>query len=288
MGQTLPDDLLREWKELVTDLGEGGPISVPRSYLHGVEGCPTKLTICGFGDASTQAYAAVVYLVLQTNSSISVRFVVSKTRVAPLQFQTIPRLELLSALLLSKLVVSVVACLRSTLPPVEVRCYIDSQVALYWIQGTHKEWKPFVEHRVCEIRRNVKPSLWRYCPGRTNPADLPSRGLTISARAVTSSSKETCALPITLRRQRLVDLTILSNAPPHQGARSTLNNHSMPNPARYSLIVSSSKTDLRYLEAALNVLPLSEMNLLGNPLLAENLFKHRRKVSVDWFGVASK
>ncbi len=58
------------------------------------------LAICGFGDASTQAYAAVVYLVLQTNSSISVRFVVSKTRVAPLQPQTIPRLELLSALLL--------------------------------------------------------------------------------------------------------------------------------------------------------------------------------------------
>ena len=109
----LPDDLLQEWKELVADLSEGGPISVPRSYLHSVDEDTSSLTLCGFCDASTQAYDAVVYLVLRTNSGV-VRFVVSKTRVAPLQSQTIPRLELLSALLLSKLVTSVV---DSTLPP---------------------------------------------------------------------------------------------------------------------------------------------------------------------------
>ena len=171
----LPDDLLHEWKELVAELREGGPISVPRSYLNED---PSSPTLYGFCDASTQAYAAVVYLVFRTNSGVVVRFVVSKTRVAPLQSQTIPRLELLSALLLSKLVTSVVDSLKSTLPPVEVRCYTDSQVALYWIQGTTKEWKPFVENRVNEIRRNVSPSLWSHCPGKSNPADLPSRGLT--------------------------------------------------------------------------------------------------------------
>ena len=69
-----------------------------------------------------------------------------------------------------------------------------------------------------------------------------------------------------------MDLTNLSNAPPHQGARSTLNSQSVPNPARYSLTVPSLKTDLRYLDAALNVFPLSDMNLAGKPLLAENLF----------------
>ena len=173
----LPEDLLQEWKELITDLGEGVPVSVPRSYLHGVSEDLVSVTLCGFCDASTRAYAAVVYLVLRTNSGAAVRFVVSKTRVAPLQLQTIPRLELLSALLLSKLVVSVVNSLKSTLPPVEIRCYTDSQVALYWIQGIHKEWKPFVEDRVNEIRRNVNPNLWSHCPGSSNPADLPSRGL---------------------------------------------------------------------------------------------------------------
>ena len=175
--EPLLDDLLREWKELVTELSDGKAISVSRSYLDNIEEGPLSLILHGFCDASTQAYAAVVYLALQTDSGVIVQFVVSKTRVAPLQSQTIPRLELLSALLLSRLIASEIDNLKSTLPPIEVRCYTDSKVALYWIQGTNKEWKPFVENRVTEIRRNVAPSLWSHCPGKSNPADLPSRGL---------------------------------------------------------------------------------------------------------------
>ena len=106
-----------------------------------------------------------------------VRFVAAKTRVAPLQPQTIPRLELLSAFLLSRLVVSIRDSLQAQTTPVDVKCYTDSLVALYWIRGQDKEWKPFVQNRVREIRRNVHPNLWNHCPGKTNPADLPSRGL---------------------------------------------------------------------------------------------------------------
>lgn len=149
---TLSSNLVHEWQELVTDLSEGRPISVPRSYLHCLDEDPAALTLCGFCDASIQAYAAVVYLMLKTSSGVVVRFVVSKTRVAPLQLQSIPRLELLSAFLLSKLMVSVVNSLKPTLPRVDVQCYTDSQVALCWIRGTTKEWKPFVQNRVDEIR----------------------------------------------------------------------------------------------------------------------------------------
>ena len=120
----------------------------------------------------------MVYLVTKTDVSTSVKFVVSKTRVAPLQTQTIPRLELLPALLLSRLVVSVSSSLQSTLSQLKVQCYVDSQIALYWTHGTNREWKPFVRNRVNEIRRNVLPSLWSHCPGISNPADLPSQGLT--------------------------------------------------------------------------------------------------------------
>ena len=175
--EPLPIDLQREWKELLMNLTGGGRISIPRSYLHGVTQDVNSFILCGFCDASTRAYAAVIYLVLETDSGIEVQFVVAKTRVAPTQ--TIPRLELLSALLLSRLITSDINGLKSTLPHLDVRCYTDSEVALYWIQGTHKEWKPFVENRVCEIRRCVKPEFWRHCPGKSNPADLPSRGLTL-------------------------------------------------------------------------------------------------------------
>jgi len=80
-------------------------------------------TPCGFCDASTKAYAAVVYFLLKTETHSVVRFVAAKTRVAPLQGQTVPRLEQLSALLLSKLVVSVCNSLQHQIAPLDIRCF---------------------------------------------------------------------------------------------------------------------------------------------------------------------
>ena len=147
----IPHGLIGEWKGLILDLSETQPISLPRSYLHNIAEPLISATLCGFCDASTKAFAAVVYLLLRTESNSAVEFVAAKTRVAPLQSQTIPRLELLSAFLLSKLVVSVHDSLRPQMASLDVRCYTDSQVALYWISGKDKEWKPFVQNRVQEI-----------------------------------------------------------------------------------------------------------------------------------------
>ena len=74
-------------------------MSIPsRTYHHGVREGLGSLSLCGFCDATT-AYAAVVYLVARTETGVQSQFVACKTRVAPLQTLTIPRLELLSALL---------------------------------------------------------------------------------------------------------------------------------------------------------------------------------------------
>ena len=81
-----------------------------------------------------------------------VKFVAAKILVTPLQAQTVPRLELLSALLLSRSITSVSDSLKSTLSLMELRCFTNSQVALFWICGTDKEWKPFLRNRVAEIR----------------------------------------------------------------------------------------------------------------------------------------
>ncbi len=116
---------------------------------------------------------------METEKDVVVRFVASKTQVAPLQAQTIPRLELLSALLLSRLIISVANSLKSTLPQLELRCFTDSQVSLYWICGMEREWKQFVQNRVAEIRQNVPPERWGHCPGKTNPTNFPSRGLSL-------------------------------------------------------------------------------------------------------------
>ena len=161
-------------RDLVADL-KGVPTSLATSYLHRVHKDPSSITLCGFCDASTQAHAAIVNIALRSDSGVAIWFLVSKTTVAPLQLQSIPNLELLSALLLSKLVTSVMGSFKSTLPVTEVGCYTDSQVALYSIKGV---WKPFLENGVREIRRDVNPKLWSHWPRKSNPTDLPSRGLT--------------------------------------------------------------------------------------------------------------
>ena len=154
------------------------PIFIPRGYFNGVNGHVVPSRLCGFCDASKKAYAAVIYLVIQTPIETRVQFVVSKTRVAPIRSQTIPRLELLSALLLARLMSTATNALSLQLKLDSPTYYSDSQVALYWILGQGKQWKPFVQNRVNEITKLSERGSWRHCPGKENPADLPSRGLT--------------------------------------------------------------------------------------------------------------
>ena len=52
-----------------------------------------------------------------------------------------------------------------------------------WIKNS-KTWKPYVQHRVSEIRQLAKAESWRFCPGENNPGDLPSRGIQRSRLAV--------------------------------------------------------------------------------------------------------
>ena len=101
--------------------------------------------------------------------------VACKTGVASLQSQTIPRLELLGALLLARLVTTVATSLSLELTLGPTTCYSDSQIALFWIKGIAKDWKPFVHNRVREIRGLVPIEFWHHCSGEKNPADLLSR-----------------------------------------------------------------------------------------------------------------
>ena len=128
----------------------------------------------GFSDASDQVFAAVIYLRSSySDGSVEVRIVGAKTRVAPTKKQSIPRLELLGAVILARLVMTILKSLSQELP---VIYWTDSMTTLHWICN-HKPWKQYVNHGVAEIRKTSSQAAWRYCPGPLNPADLPSRGI---------------------------------------------------------------------------------------------------------------
>ncbi|KAL5472994.1 hypothetical protein EMCRGX_G027441 [Ephydatia muelleri] len=176
--ETLSEELLIKWRELVANLKQSQPLRIPRYYFSGIDVSTLHTcTLFGFCDASKKAYAAVIFLQMKTPNQCMTRFMVSRTRVAPLNAQTIPRLELLAALLLARLVSTITKAVQPELIFDIMVCFTDSKIALYWIRGFSKEWKQFVQNRVDEIRTLVPMDSWYHCPGETNLADLPSRGI---------------------------------------------------------------------------------------------------------------
>ena len=95
----------------------------------------------------------------------------SKSHVAPLKQHTLPRLELMAAVIAARLGSFVVDSLTHN---TVIHYWSDSQIVLCWLQSKKKP-KPFIEHRVKEIL--AISSIWKYCPTACNPADLLTRGL---------------------------------------------------------------------------------------------------------------
>jgi len=55
--------------------------------------------------------------------------------------------------------------------------WVDSTVALTWIQGSPAQWKEFVANRVAFIQEIEPTARWHHVSGQDNPADCASRGL---------------------------------------------------------------------------------------------------------------
>ena len=174
--EELDDQSKNIWMSLQQELKESQAIKIPRCYFEGVHGETVTASLEGFCYASVDAYAAVVYLKLEATDGVHLRLVTSKTRVAPLVKQTIPRLELLLALILGGLVTHVKKALTGFIEISSVRCWSYFEIALHWIFGETHEWKQFVQNKVLEIRSLIPPELWNHCPSKDNPADIPSRG----------------------------------------------------------------------------------------------------------------
>ncbi|GFV79186.1 uncharacterized protein TNCV_1817331 [Trichonephila clavipes] len=178
-----------EWKKWCEELPHLRNLKVPRLVLdstllkHDVE-------LHSFCEASKKAYVAAIYLRTKSRNGISVKLVTSKSRVAPLNCVTLPRLELLGALVAARLaskVKKIVNLKRSCLQ----YHWTDSKIVLFWIKDNKTRWKQFVANRVNEITSLTDPHSWYHCAGKENPADFLSRGLSADCLAYYSANCKT-------------------------------------------------------------------------------------------------
>ncbi|GFW02917.1 pro-Pol polyprotein [Trichonephila clavipes] len=162
-----------------------GKLKIPRKILDS-SGDSSEVQIHTFSDASQKAYGAAAFLRVKHKDRVSVDLVISKSRVAPRKRLSLPRLELMGALLAARLAKEVKKILDQKCST-RAFFWTDSQVTLHWIKGPSHRWKPFVANRVREIPSLTDPNSWFHCSGKDNPADLLTRG--ISVDALTTNSK---------------------------------------------------------------------------------------------------
>ena len=190
-----PEQTVKEylnWKEELSILAER---TLPRRYT---ANNPVDITLHGFGDASEAAYGAVVYFrATYSDQPPTTSLVISKTKLVKQstkkakakekeesepenpEKQTIHRLELCAALLLTKLLTKVGSVLK--INSTKWQAWSDSSTVLAWLDGRTRPHPVFIANRVRQILELTRPHNWLYVPTACNPADCASRGVSPTA-----------------------------------------------------------------------------------------------------------
>ncbi|GFX91828.1 integrase catalytic domain-containing protein [Trichonephila clavipes] len=171
--EELPHSLARQWRIFPEQLPLLTNIQIPHCIL-----IPQAIDVQvhGFCDSSEKAYCAVIYIRSKdATQTVVSRLLTSKTRVSPVKPQSLPRLELCSALLLANL-------LQATLPTLTVSisetfAWSDSKITLAWLKPDPRRWQPFVANRVAQIQELTPNVHWNFVSGLENPADCGTRGI---------------------------------------------------------------------------------------------------------------
>ena len=123
-----PEILTKQWKEWYEQFPER--YTVPRTLAPNQQPI-LSLSLHAFGDGSKDGVA--VSAVIEQENGETQGLVCSKSRIAKRNL-TIPRLELVSGHMAANLVTNVETAIGNE-KVTSVHCWLDSTVALYWING---------------------------------------------------------------------------------------------------------------------------------------------------------
>ncbi|XP_062702029.1 uncharacterized protein LOC134285403 [Aedes albopictus] len=155
------------WTKLFDDVGR---MRLHRPYFPGYSTAEVgSIELHVFTDASEEAYACAAYFRATIMGKVRITLVMAKAKVAPLKSLSIPRLELMAALLGARLAEAVKE--YHTFSIDRRVMWTDSKTTLAWIQSQHRRYRQFVAFRVGEILDKTEATEWRYVPTQHNPAD---------------------------------------------------------------------------------------------------------------------
>ncbi|KHN84546.1 hypothetical protein Tcan_01254, partial [Toxocara canis] len=169
--EPIPENFHREWEEFYQTWQKRPSFTVPRKIIE--QGDGTTELHC-FVDASVKGYAACIYLRSSSAQKTTCNLLYAKSRLAPTKQITIPRLELMAALIGTRALTFVTEQLQ--LKTLERFMWTDSKCILRWLRTT-KILPTFILNRVREIKQ-AKNIHFKYVTSSHNPADFATRGLT--------------------------------------------------------------------------------------------------------------
>ena len=182
----LPIAVQKEWREWTKQLPSLPRCVFPRCIKRA---CPTRAELHVFADASNVIYAAAAYLRCSyPDQSVTTRLVLAKAHVVPAGKLSVPRMELMAADLAVKLRRQVLQALKVQVDT--VFHWSDSLTVLYWLRNDKNRLQLFVYNKVSRIQKGSDSKEWRWVPSGENPADLPTRGLTVAQLADSSFWRE--------------------------------------------------------------------------------------------------
>lgn len=194
-GKLLMRDLWREgagWDDPLSaeHLATWNRLEKDISLLHNIKfnrkASENNTTLIIYTDASKDIYGFSCFAQCKNDDNVETNLIFSKCKSAPTKSKTLPTLELLAVFLACKCLPTLLASMKNV---VDVVFCIDSQIVISWIlSGKVKSKNVFANNRIRDItgfRKDILDKFglncyFSYVPTDLNPADLLTRGLSVS------------------------------------------------------------------------------------------------------------